>query len=105
MQALRRSAHAMEALLHTVRAEVPDTAATLRLSGMELADCIQEVGALRCVGGLLGLGRGAGGGQLGRRAGSRAQAGESSLELELPAWSGGAAFSGGGLQLEPEGCV
>ena len=30
-----------------VQAEVPDTAATLRLSGMELADCIQEVGALR----------------------------------------------------------
>lgn len=48
LQALRRSAHAMEALLLTVRAEVPDTAATLRLSGMELADCIQEVGALRC---------------------------------------------------------
>jgi hypothetical protein len=37
----------MEALLYTVQAEVPDTAATLRLSGMELADCIQEVGALR----------------------------------------------------------
>lgn len=33
----------------TVHAEVPDTAATLRLSGMELADCIQEVGSLRWV--------------------------------------------------------
>lgn len=47
MQALRRSAHAMETLLLTLQAEVPDTAATLRLSGLELADCIQEVGALR----------------------------------------------------------
>lgn len=46
MLALRRSALAMEALLLTVQAEVPDTAATLRLSGLELADCIQEVGAL-----------------------------------------------------------
>lgn len=47
IQALRRSAHAMETLLLTLQAEVPDTAATLRLSGLELADCIQEVGALR----------------------------------------------------------
>ena len=46
-QALRRTSRAMESLLYTVQAEVPDTAATLRLSGMELADCIQEVGALR----------------------------------------------------------
>ncbi len=46
---MRRSAHALEALLVTVHAEVPDTAATLRLSGMELADCIQEVGSLRWV--------------------------------------------------------
>ncbi|EFN54916.1 hypothetical protein CHLNCDRAFT_134624 [Chlorella variabilis] len=46
MLAMRRSARALELLLLTVQAEVPDTAATLRLSGMELADCIQEVGAL-----------------------------------------------------------
>ena len=46
-QALRRTSLAMESLLYTVQAEGPDTAATLRLSGMELADCIQEVGALR----------------------------------------------------------
>ena len=32
----------MERLLLTVEQEVPDTAATLRLSGMELADCIEE---------------------------------------------------------------
>ena len=43
----------MESLMRTLEAEVPDTAATLRLSGMELADCIQEVGAFRCVGGAL----------------------------------------------------
>ena len=49
LQAMRRSARALELLLLTVQAEVPDTAATLRLSGMELADCIQEVGALRWV--------------------------------------------------------
>jgi hypothetical protein len=36
----------MESLLLTLQAEIPDTAAVLRLSGMELADCIQEVGAL-----------------------------------------------------------
>lgn len=47
MQALRRSAHAAASLLTTLEAEVPDTAATLRLSGMELADCIGEMGALR----------------------------------------------------------
>lgn len=46
MQALRRSAHAAASLLATLEAEVPDTAATLRLSGMELADCIGEMGAL-----------------------------------------------------------
>lgn len=46
LQALRRSAHAMESLLLTVQAEVPDTAATLRLSGVELADTIQELGSL-----------------------------------------------------------
>lgn len=44
---MRRSAIAAESLLLTLAAEVPDTAATLRLSGMELADCIQEMGALR----------------------------------------------------------
>ncbi|KAL4450172.1 hypothetical protein ABPG77_010841 [Micractinium sp. CCAP 211/92] len=43
---MRRSAIAAESLLLTLAAEVPDTAATLRLSGMELADCIQEMGAL-----------------------------------------------------------
>lgn len=30
----------------TLEAEVPDSAATLRLTGMEVADCIQELGGL-----------------------------------------------------------
>ena len=46
MQALRRSAHAMEALLHVLREEIPDTAAAVRLSGLEIADAVEEVGAL-----------------------------------------------------------
>ena len=49
LQALRRTALAMEQLLHVVRQEVPDTASTLRLSGVELADCIEEVSMLRWV--------------------------------------------------------
>ena len=36
----------MELLLHTVEREVPDTAATVRLSGLEMADAIQEVSLL-----------------------------------------------------------
>lgn len=47
---MRRTALAMEQLLHTVREEVPDTASTLRLSGLELADCIEEVSMLRFAG-------------------------------------------------------
>jgi hypothetical protein len=46
LQAMRRSALALERLLDTAREEIPDTAATLRLSGMELADCIEEVSSL-----------------------------------------------------------
>ena len=49
-QAFRRSALALESLLVTVREEVPDTAATVRLSGLEIADCIEEVAAFRCGG-------------------------------------------------------
>lgn len=46
---MRRTALAMEQLLHTVRQEVPETASMLRLSGLELADCIEEVSMLRWV--------------------------------------------------------
>lgn len=37
---------AMETLIYTVEEEVPDTAASLRLSGLEIADCVEEVTAL-----------------------------------------------------------
>lgn len=43
--ALRRSAIAMEALMNDLRAEIPDTAAALRLSGLEIADAVEEVSA------------------------------------------------------------
>ena len=44
--ALRKSAQAAEALLHSMREELPDTAAALRLSGLEMADAVSEVTAL-----------------------------------------------------------
>jgi len=46
VQAFRRSAHALEALLHTIREEVPDTASAVRLSSLEVADAVEEVSAL-----------------------------------------------------------
>lgn len=46
LQAWRRTAVAMEVLLRVLEAEIPDTAATLRLSGLELADAIEEVSLL-----------------------------------------------------------
>ena len=42
-QAWRRAARALESLAVTLEAEVPDTAATMRLSSLELADAIEEV--------------------------------------------------------------
>ena len=45
MLAFRRSAQAAEALLHSMREELPDTVAALRLSGLEMADAVQEVTA------------------------------------------------------------
>jgi hypothetical protein len=36
----------MESLLHTVREEVPGTAAVVRLSGLEIADAVEEVSSL-----------------------------------------------------------
>lgn len=45
-QAWRRTALAFESLAATLELEVPDTAATMRLSGLELADAIEEVSAL-----------------------------------------------------------
>ena len=43
MQAWRRTAQSVEALALSLEREVPDTAATMRLSGLELADAIGEV--------------------------------------------------------------
>ena len=48
-QAWRRTAMALECLVRVLEAEVPDTAATLRLSGMELSDAIEEVSLLGCI--------------------------------------------------------
>ena len=42
-QAWRRTAQSVEALALSLQREVPDTAATMRLSGLELADAIGEV--------------------------------------------------------------
>jgi len=42
-QAWRRTAQSVEALALSMQREVPDTAATMRLSGLELADAIGEV--------------------------------------------------------------
>ncbi len=44
--ALRRAADELAALAATIRAEVPDTAEAVRLSGLELSDAIEEVGGL-----------------------------------------------------------
>jgi hypothetical protein len=44
---MRHSARAFEKLADTLEQEVPDTAAALRLTGMELNDCIEEVALLR----------------------------------------------------------
>ena len=43
---MRRSVLAAEALIHVMRAELPDTAAAVRLSSLEMSDAVQEVSAL-----------------------------------------------------------
>lgn len=43
VQSIRRAARAMETMLYTVEREVPETAAAMRLSSMELSDAIEEV--------------------------------------------------------------
>ncbi|KAA6429262.1 MAG: hypothetical protein FRX49_00658 [Trebouxia sp. A1-2] len=40
---VRRAAQAMEVMLHTVEREIPETAAAMRLSSMEMSDAIEEV--------------------------------------------------------------
>ena len=46
MQSIRRAALAMEATLYTVEQEIPETAAAVRLSSIELSDAIEEVSLL-----------------------------------------------------------
>ncbi|EFJ46353.1 hypothetical protein VOLCADRAFT_93201 [Volvox carteri f. nagariensis] len=43
--ALTRAAHRAERLMAAVEAEIPDTTASMRLAGLELTDCVQELAA------------------------------------------------------------
>ena len=44
--AMAMAAYRAARVMHVVEKELPDTLATMRLSGMEVTDCIQELGAL-----------------------------------------------------------
>jgi len=44
---MRRTAQQVRQLTLALEREIPDTAATLRLTGMEMSDAIQEVSLLR----------------------------------------------------------
>ena len=46
VQAIRRSAVSLELLLRSMQDELPDTAAAVRLSSLEIADAIEEVTGL-----------------------------------------------------------
>lgn len=46
LSAMAGAAHRAERVLAVVEKELPDTVAAMRLSGLEVADCIQELGAL-----------------------------------------------------------
>lgn len=48
-QAWRRTANAMALLARVAAKEVPDTAAAVRLGGLEVTDAVQELGLLGCV--------------------------------------------------------
>lgn len=43
---LARAANRMESMMQTLEMELPDTAASIRLSSLELSDCVSELGAL-----------------------------------------------------------
>lgn len=47
-QATRQTMLEMQAVLRTVERELPDTAAAVRLSSLEMSDAIEEVSLLRC---------------------------------------------------------
>ena len=48
MQAARAAFLQAQTLMLTLEQELPDTAAALRLSGLELSDCFEEMSLLRC---------------------------------------------------------
>ena len=48
VQQTRQTMLEMQSVLRTVERELPDTAAAVRLSGLELSDAIEEVSLLRC---------------------------------------------------------
>ena len=48
MQQSRQTMLEMQSVLRSVERELPDTAAAVRLSGLELSDAIEEVSLLRC---------------------------------------------------------
>ena len=43
---MRRTAQQMQRVASALEKEIPDTASTMRLTGLELADAIQEVSLL-----------------------------------------------------------
>ncbi len=47
-QAWRRTANAMALLARVTAEEVPETAAAVRLGGLEVTDAVQELGLLGC---------------------------------------------------------
>ncbi|GBF98218.1 hypothetical protein Rsub_11038 [Raphidocelis subcapitata] len=75
--AAARAAHRAEAVLRALEAEIPDTAASMRLSGLELSDCLSELGALGSdlTGGLRASARMVGAAESGLRAAPGAIAG------------------------------
>lgn len=48
MQAARAAFLQAQTLMLALEQELPDTAAALRLSGLELSDCFEEMSLLRC---------------------------------------------------------
>ena len=47
LQSMKQAAEEIAFLARTLREEMPDTLATLRLSGVEISDCVEEIGELR----------------------------------------------------------
>ncbi len=53
VQAARAAFLQAQTLMLALEQELPDTAAALRLSGLELSDCFEEMSLLRCAWGLV----------------------------------------------------